>query len=231
MRYCLAIVVISLSLLHSHAALADKKDTKPANSGFLGDDAVYSQLEEVTLHKGVTGKRWLGPSLNLANFQSVMVEDVQLYPEPKPGPQVSAEVLEQSTQYLTRQLRNKVGSVLNLADAAGPGVLRMETAITGVSVKTEGMKAYEIIPVAALFGAAKAASGKRDRDVLVFVEVRLIDSASDELVGAAMRQIEGEHLKGKKDQLNLDDLKGSLDQATDDASKALSTVFKADKDQ
>lgn len=201
------------------------KDETPQYSGFLGDDSVYAQLEEVELHKKVKGQRWIGPSLNASNYQSVLVDDVVLYPEPEPGPQVSAETLDEIRGYLTTELKKKVGATLTLADAAGPGVLELQAAVTGVTVKTESMKAYEVVPVAAIFGGFKALTGKRDRDVTVFLEARLVDSQSGELVGAAMRRVEGEDLKGKKDQLTLKDMKDSLDQVTDDAAGTLSTVL------
>ena len=145
-----------------------------ANSGYLGDDKTYQQLQEIELRSGLKAKRWLGPGLNFANYQMVMIDTVQLYPEPQPGPQVSAEVLEQIRGHLTEGLRQKVGSVIKVVDDAGPKVLRVAAAVTGVSIKTEGMKVYEVLPVAAIFGGAKALTGNRDRDVKVFIEVKLI---------------------------------------------------------
>ena len=41
-----------------------------------------------------------------------------------------------------------------------------------------------------------------------------------------MRSVAGEDLKGKKDQLTLTDMQDSLDQVSDDAAGALSTVLK-----
>ncbi len=87
------------------------------------------------------------------------------------------------------------------------------------------MKAYEVVPVAAIFGGIKAMSGKRNRDVNVFLEARLVDSQSGELVGAVMRSVAGEDLKGKKVQLTLKDMQDSLDQVSDDAAGALNTVL------
>jgi len=75
--------------------------------------------------------------------------------------------------------------------------------------------------VAAIFGAAKAATGTRNRDVKVFIEVKLVDSQSGELIGAILREAEGEDLKGKKDQLTLDDMRDSLDGMSDDGSAHL----------
>ena len=49
------------------------------------------------------------------------------------------------------------------------------------------------------------------------------DSASGQVVRAVVRQLDGEQLKGKTDQLELEDMKPSLDSASSDAQKILST--------
>lgn len=167
-------------------------------------------------------RRWIGPKLNTANYRAVLVEDVALYPAPEPTDQVSAQTLEEISRYLSQGLRQKVGSRVITTDAAGPGVLRMNAAVTGVLVKTEGMKAYEILPVAAVFGAAKAANGTRDQETRVFIEVKLTDSQSGEMVGAILREAAGKDLEGKKDQLALEDMRDSLDGLTNDAAVHLS---------
>ena len=216
-------LVLGLSLLFAFSVAAAKKE-EPVYSGYLAED-IYPKLEEVEIREDVTAKRWIGPKLNFSNFKSVLIEDVTLYPEPEPGPQVSAETLEAIRSYATEKLTTKVGSVLNVVDEPGPQVLRVQAAITGVEIKTEGMKGYEVVPVAAIFGGFKALTGKRDREVHVFVEVIFSDSETGEVVGAAVRSVEGEHLKGKKDQLELEDMQESLDSATDDAQTVLSGIL------
>lgn len=200
-------------------------EDQPENSGFLGDDSVYARLQEVEIHKGAKGKRWFAPHLNPENYQSALVDDVVLYPTPEPGPQVSAETLEDISEYLTSQLQGKIEKVIPRATTAGPGVLQIQAALTSVAIASEGLHAYELIPVSAIFHGVQAARGKRKQDVQVLVEVKLLDGESGELVGAVVRRIEGEELKGKKDQLVLADMQDSLNQVSDDAAGALSQIF------
>ena len=133
---------------------------------------------------------------------------------------MSEETLDAVITYLTEKVSDKIGAVFNLASEPGPEVLRMQAAITGVEITTEGMKAYEVVPVAAIFGGLKALTGTRDREVLVFLEVKLSDSETGEMVGAALRRIEGEKLEGTKDQLKLEHLKKNLDAVSEDAEAA-----------
>ena len=138
---------------------------------------------------------------------------------------MSTETLDQIRDYLTSALTTKVGTVLNVATEPGPQVLRMQAAITGVQIKTEGMKVYEVLPVAAVFGSLKAVTGNRAREVFVFVEVKFSDSETGEVVGAIVRRIEGKKLKGMKDQLELEDMKENMDSASDDAQAVVGEMF------
>ncbi len=218
--------LIALLVVLALPVSADDDENRIPRSGFL-DDAAYDRLELVTIPNDEAARRWLGPKLNFANYKTVLVDPVVIYPEPEAGEQVSVETLEAISEYSTTLLRDKLGAVLTLSEEPGPEVLRVRGALTGVSVTTEGMKPYEIVPVAAVLGGFKALTGKRDRDVWVFFEMRFEDSVSGELVGASFRSVKGEQLKGKKDQLSLEDMKESLDTVTDDGSDAFDQTLKA----
>ncbi|MEM7305003.1 MAG: DUF3313 domain-containing protein, partial [Pseudomonadota bacterium] len=194
------------------------------HSGFIGDEEVYARLKQVNTEDGSEVYRWVDPKLNLDNYNSVLIEDVTFFPAPQPNEQVSKEALDDITTYTTLLLKRKIGDVIPLAEAPGPGVLLIQPAITGVAIKTQGMKPYEILPVAAVFGVAKAATGNRAQDVYVRSEVKFIDSNSGELMGAAVRRIDGERLKGKKDQLELEDMQMNLDHSTTEAATFMEQV-------
>jgi len=226
-------LVLGAAMSFSVLAAGDGQKTKPGDeqawSGFLGDDAVYEQMSEVIYKNDRKGSRWLSPKLTFSTYKSLLVEPVTMFPKPEPSDQVPAEVLTEIQNYLTNALRVRAAEVRNLSEAPGEGVVRAELAITGVSVKTEGMKAYEVLPVAAVWGGLKAATGNRAQDVHVYVEMKLTDSQTDELLGTAMRTLEGEDLKGKKDKLALEDLKKSLDDAIDAAGITIQTLKDSDQ--
>ena len=193
-------------------------------SGYLGE-GVYARLQPVEIDdgtkKGARAERWIGPKASFANYKSVWLKEVVLYPEPQTGPQVSAETLQEIQAYLEKKFSERIGSLVKLVDKPGPQVLAMEAAVTAVEIKTEGMKAYEVIPMAAVFAGAKAAAGKRAQDVRVCVEVKFTDSQTGELVAAVVRDIQGDKLKGKKDRLTLEDMQGNLDEAAASAQAPL----------
>ena len=214
--------LFSVALSSATVADEDMSDV----SGYLGPD-IYKKLEDVEIRDGTKAKRWIGPKLSFANYKSFLIEDIIFFPEPEPEghPQVSEETLEQVRDLATTLLKAKVAEVLDLSEEAGPQVVRVQAAITGVSVETEGMKAYEVLPVTAIFGGIKAMTGTRDREVRIFLETKLSDSESGEVLGAGVRRLKGENLKGKKDQLTVEDMRKNIEQATDDAVSVALGMF------
>ena len=180
------------------------------SSGFLAP-AVEAKLSEVKLADDRKVKRWISADMTSANYKAVMVDRVIFYPAPNPGPQVSSSTLEAIAGYLTDSLRKKIGENVTVTDTAGPGVLRMQPAITAVVVKKEGLSAKDIIPVHLLFSAASAASGHMDEDVTAMIEVRVTDSVSGDYRAAVKMDLPGKKLKNKSAKLSLQDFQKSLD--------------------
>lgn len=218
--------VLGLLFLTASSAWAAEDELRYI-SGYL-EPEIYKKLEAVDIRDGVTGFRWVGPKLNFANYKKVLIEEIVLYPKPEPTPQVSKETLDQMVDYLTVKLVDKIGAVLQLSFDPGPDVVRMQAAITGIEITTEGMQPKEIVPVAAIFGGLKALSGTRDQDVVVFFEAKFLDSVTGELIGAIVRQIEGEQLEGKREKLEMKHLEKSLDQASSDGQAVLKEMKAAE---
>jgi hypothetical protein len=190
------------------------------SSGFI-PPAVESKLKEVKLSDHRTAQRWISADMTRANYKAVMVDRVIFYPAPNPGPQVSSSALEDIADYLTDALRKQLGKKVTVSDTAGPGILRMQPAITAVVVKKEGLSAMDIIPVHLLFSAAKNASGHTDDDVAAMIEVRVTDSVSGNYRAAVKLGLKGNQLKGKTDQLTLNDLQKALNAGAADGAKAI----------
>ena len=195
------------------------------SSGFLSG-AVESKLKGVKLNDGREVMRWISPAVSKSNYNAVMVDRVIYYPAPNPGPQVSSSALEEIADYLTRVLREELARSAKVVDRAGPGVLRIQPAITAVIVEKEGLSAKDIVPVHLLFSAAKSASGSMDEDVTAMVEIRVNDSMTREVRAAVKMSIKGEQLEGSKDQLSVKDFKASLDRRAKVGAEELAEALK-----
>lgn len=184
--------------------------TQPTQfSGYLAD---YSQLQPATSATGAPVLRWISPQFRSESYTSVYVEQPSFYPEPMPSDQVSAQTLEQARDYLHQALlRELKDGRLKLVDTPSMDSLVLRSAITGVNVSTEGIKAYEVIPVALVIAAASTAAGTRDRDTEIFIELEALDASTSEPVLRVVRKGHGLTLANSSTQLTLDDLKPVLD--------------------
>ncbi len=215
----LCITLLSMSFL---AACASNEVEKEEYSGFLSPDH-YAKVKKVELEDGDVSYRWINKSFNRDDYHSIIVDQVTYYPAPQVSEQASQETLDKIADYLTKALKTKLSKEVTITDKPGPGVARLTPAITGVKIKTKEMQAYEVVPVAAVFGAVSAATGNRDMVTEVYLESRLQNTESGAYMGFAVRKIRGSNLENVKAQLTLDDVKKELDDVADDAVDTITT--------
>lgn len=216
---------IKKTLFNVLIALAFSSSTAFAGqeSGYLGD--AYSKLKEETSASGDKVKRWLSPELLSGKYTAVMLKQTELFPEPKPTEQVSADLLNEIKTYADAALRRELSGVVDIVDEPGANVLIFKPAITAASAQDEGLKAYELIPVAFVFSRVKKASGSRAKEAALAMEWQVQDAESNEVIGAGIRAGVGGKLKTPSDQVTLEKLKPLIDVWAKDAS----AFFKSSK--
>lgn len=177
-------------------------------SGFLKD---YSRLKPAESASGAPVMRWIDPDIKPGQYTKVFIEPSQLYPRPQPTAVISAQTLQAITRYFNEALRRELGSVLTLVHAPGPGTVVVRPAITAVSTSNEGLRPYEVVPIALVAAAVNTASGGRDQDVQLAVEGAFLDGASQKVLAQVVRKGSGKALENDTQQLTLDDVKPVLD--------------------
>jgi hypothetical protein len=177
-------------------------------SGFLKD---YSQLKEAKSPSGAEVMRWIDPKVDISKFTSVYVEPSQLYPKPQPTAKISQQTLHGITSYYDQALKRELSKSLPLAAGPGPGVIVIRPAITAVSSKTEGLHAYEVIPIALVAAAVSTASGIRDQETTLATEAVFLDGGSNKVVSQVVRKGTGKPLENDTQALKADDVKAVID--------------------
>jgi hypothetical protein len=177
-------------------------------SGFLKD---YSQLKEAQSPSGATVMRWVDPKLDIKKYSSVYIEPTQLYPKPQPTAKIPQGTLSGITSYYDQALKREVGKSLPLAAGPGPGVLVVRAAITAVSSKTEGLKPYEVIPIALVAAAVSTASGIRDQETDLATEAVFLDGGNNKVLAQVVRKGTGKPLENESQVMKADDVKGVID--------------------
>jgi hypothetical protein len=183
-------VVIGTSLLLAGYGSAGAEEQQ--YSGFLSD---YSGLEKTKDPLGQPLLRMVSPRFTPANYHALIIEPVQLYPEPQPTERVSQATLDEIAQYINSELKSQLAELVQITDTAGPGVARLRIAITAVGEKTEGLKPYQFIPVALILTtASRAVSGTPDQATLN-IESEVTDSVNGGRLMVGVRQGTGERLE------------------------------------
>ena len=205
-------------------ACATKTDVAEG-SGFLRD---YSNLQETKDAQGKTIRAWVSPKLTPANYDAILLDPLVFYPEPRPTEQVSAETLQQILAYSNDTLKRSLSQRFRVVDRAGPGVLRIRAAFTGVAAQDEGLKPYQYVPIALVATmASRAASGTPQRAFIVS-EVEGTDSVTGELLALRVRVATGERLAqvGERKVVTFDTLKPVLDELAAGAFPELAKYVK-----
>ncbi|MHC8362593.1 DUF3313 domain-containing protein [Pseudomonas sp. LS2P72] len=187
-------------------------------SGFLSN---YNNLEEVTTTSGEKAMRWVSPSWNPEAYDTVAFNKLELYPAPKPTERVNQQTLDELQSYMTSKAKGVLGQkyrVVSNASAAPAGSkpLILRAAITGVSASNEGMKWYEVVPIAAVVGATQAATGHRDQDTNLFIEAEFIDAKTNQTVAKVVRKVFGSQLSNESQKITTKDFKVAIDKLTSD---------------
>lgn len=195
-----------------------KVTEKDQYSGFLSN---YNNLQQVTTTSGETAMRWVSPSWNPNAYDTVAFKTLELYPAPKPTERVNQQTLDELQSYMTSKVKGVLGQkyqVISNEKSAPKGskTLVMRAAITGVNAENEGMKWYEVVPVAAVVGGVSAATGHRDQDTTLFIEAEFIDASNNQTVAKVVRKVFGSTLSNASQKITTKDFKVAIDKLTSD---------------
>jgi len=215
------LLLVSVLLLN---ACTSNTASKENYSGFMPD---YSKLEKVTLPDGTKVLRWDSPALGKKTYTKVFIDPVIVYPKPKDTAEVQAKLVNDAAAYLDQNIRQKLGEVIEVVDAPDADTLRLRAAITAVDTRAEELKAYEVIPIAAIAAGISSAAGTRDRNVEVFLEAELSDINTNEILARVVKKgISKETLANNKTKVEMAQLIPVLDGWSDDAVRFVKTSLK-----
>lgn len=186
-------------------------------SGFLSS---YDGLQSVESAGGQKVLRWVDPAFSAANYDKLIFQPLRFYPTPQTTDRIGQSTYDELLKYANRRLSEALSQRFQLVGfSSGPRTLEFRGAITGVSAETEGLKPYEVIPVALVVAGAMTASGERDQDTELFLEGELVDTSTGKAVLRVVRKGFGKTLSNNRQAIEFDDLKPVVDELTTDVLK------------
>ncbi|MCR4508169.1 DUF3313 domain-containing protein [Pseudomonas sp. 32.2.56] len=212
MKLTAPILALSATLLL--AGCASQTPTPSQYSGFLSD---YTQLQPAQSASGAPVMRWVSPDFKPENYRSVLVERPLFYPAPTPDAQVNQQTLDEIALYLQQAMRLELAGRMRVVEHPDTDTLVLRSAITAVNLSPEGLKVYEVVPVALLAAAASTAAGTRDLNTEIYVELEVIEARNSQPMARVVRKGHGLQLENDSTQLRLKDIKPALDVWAKDA--------------
>ena len=202
-------LLIFVCFLISSALLtgcAGNKVSEENYSGFLHD---YSVLKPAPNDKDTLS--YVAPGIDWHKYNSVMVDKVLVITSD--GEQKKdSELLVAIADKLHDLMEQNISKSFNLVNHAGEGTVRIQAAITSVYASYDDLKAYQYVPIAAVFTGAKRAAGAEEKSVRVVAEFKLVDSVDGQLLGEAIDLKSGERKQDKDSAILLADVVPILEQ-------------------
>lgn len=185
-------------------------------SGFLSS---YDGLAQTRSASGVPIMRWIDPSFDLARYDSLVMQPLNFYPYPKPDARIDQATLDAVLARGNQKIAEALGKRLPLIrpEEAGQRTLVFRGAITGVVAENQGLRPYEVVPIALVLGGAMVAAGERDQNTELFLEGELVENTSGKSVLRLVRKGFGNTLSNNRQKVTATDLAPIIDQLTQDA--------------
>lgn len=141
-------------------------------------------------------------------YQRVLLGTVAVYSRTA---EADETIAGQATAYMDEGIRDLLDRKGIRAKEPGPGVIEMKVAITGVQKSKEQLKAYNFIPVGAVFRGAQEVSGKVASYIDTRFEGEMVDSVTGDRVVAIVSKGIEETSKRSGDSLQFEDIIPTLD--------------------
>jgi len=172
----LSIISFSLVLLGCSSRLPteDERQTQ-----FIKNN---DKLVEVEYIEDATGLQWVSPSVEISEYNKILINDVGIHQNAKAVRQIPEHVLDKVSERLTTIVKQELTQGVEVVDKTGADTATLNIMISRASTDFEDLQITEVLPYGALIGSAKALLGTRDRNVRILVESQLIDSQTEEVL-------------------------------------------------
>ena len=187
-------MAIGLGLIASGCATATEADIKAPTSAFLGPSAKL--LTPGDISKGQAGLRYFNPAAKWREYYKVIIEPVTFWGDD--ASKVAPPDQQVLTTHFKGALDKEFGERFELVTQPGPGVLRVQVAITDAEAATPGLRTVAlVVPQMRMLNAAQSmASGKTVFAGGLQAEAKFTDSRTGQLLAAGVgRAVGGSSLK------------------------------------
>jgi hypothetical protein len=199
-----ALVLLACAWFAAPAGAQDKAAPAPQYSGFLGD---YARLTPNPDNPKT--RRWINKDFDFKPYTQILLDPVEVWVSPTSEYKGAApDVLKRMADDFTASFKKALQPGYTLVDKAGPGVLHIRLAITGINLVKPDFKPTDALPIVFLFRAASGASSAKN--VVLTGEMEVLDP-DNKVVAAALATGTGEKTVEEKQKITWKELASITD--------------------
>lgn len=212
----LGFVIAGILLTLAGCSLSDNRlgSLNASRLGFIGD---YSEFEPFEAADGMTSYRYASPKLRSGHYRHVILQAVDFYPAQTQVSDFDNHLLDQVKHYINKGLAESLERHIGTIDEPRADALVLIPRITSISRTFGDIKARELIPVGAALAAARSATGLRHQNIEFYMELKVIDSLTGDVIGGNVKQGKGREITRRA--VTFDDIKPLLDTWVIDADE------------
>ncbi|MDP0589987.1 MAG: DUF3313 domain-containing protein [Candidatus Endonucleobacter bathymodioli] len=155
------------------------------NTGFLDD---YSRLKQIETNSDFATFRWISDKLKLHPYSSVRLKKVVSLNQNMEFETFDSKIYQDIASFLDDGLRTALSKSLVVTDHNSSTTMQIEVAISAIKIVDADMKFTEFLPIGAAIGLSRKLTGLRNKDIELFLEVKITDSKTSEFIGALVNQ-------------------------------------------
>jgi len=183
-------------------------------SGFLKD---YPALHEVESKKGSPLYVWVDKDFRINNYDSVVCQPLVYFPPLQPTTQLGQNVLDDVLAGASKKSAQAIEKRKPCVISPGSHSLIFRGAITGIKTEKQGMRVYEVLPVAMIIALAQVASGHRTMETSVWFEGEFLDAATQKPMLKILRKADGSYINNASTPLEPETLTPAIDTLYDES--------------
>ena len=189
-------------------------------SGFLGD---YSQFRKIDGRLDTW--QWVRPGVDWKPYTKLYIEPVEVWISPQAAyrgiePGLYKKMVDEFRLHVTQEFR---AGGYQVVEQAGPGVLKLHFALTGVNPERPGFNPLDVLPIKIAINAARYATGTDKNVIAISGEAEVLDGVTNQRLFAQVTTRKDVHLFVGK-QVTWEDVR---DGATEWAKQARAMLDKA----
>jgi hypothetical protein len=170
------------------------------NQPFISEE--FPKLTKIESSKDTIIYRYMNPNLQEYTFSSVLLDPISINQnqiDPKITP-----TIDKITVMVEESIKSKLAQKsIKSSDGISESTARVSVLITGVKIKPDGIKPWNLLPLSALITATIYVAGYNSKTIDLLMECKITNSETNELLSKDVITISSDKFRNKNKTLDV----------------------------